>query len=56
MMVHPGDADWPQEEEWETLNRTVGGRQLRGVPLTEASCYWTNVGTTSEACVTVQRA
>lgn len=50
----PGDADWPQEEEWETLNRTVGGRLIRGVPLAEASCYSTNVSAKSEVCVTVQ--
>jgi hypothetical protein len=29
----PGDVDWPQEEEWETLNRTIGCRLLRGVLL-----------------------
>lgn len=51
----PGDPDWPQEEEWETLNRTVGGRLIRGVPLAEASCYSINVSATSEACVKVQR-
>lgn len=51
----PGDADWPQEEEWETLNRTVGGRLIRGVPLAEPSCYSTNVSATSDACGTVQR-
>ncbi|PSN68404.1 FAD-binding domain-containing protein [Corynespora cassiicola Philippines] len=51
----PGDVDWPQEKEWETLNRTVGGRLIRGIPLAEASCYSTNVSARSEGCVTVQR-
>ena len=51
----PEDADWPQAEEWETLNRTVGGRLIRGVPLAEPACYSTNVSATSEACRTVQR-
>jgi hypothetical protein len=50
----PGDADWPQEEEWNTLNRTVGGRLIRGVPLAQPACYSTNISATSEACGKVQ--
>ncbi|KAI1357675.1 FAD/FMN-containing isoamyl alcohol oxidase-like protein MreA [Xylaria arbuscula] len=29
----PGDAGWPKENDWQHLNRTVGGRLIRGVPL-----------------------
>ncbi|PVH96640.1 FAD-binding domain-containing protein [Periconia macrospinosa] len=53
--VLPGDADWPQDEEWETLNRTVGGRLIRGAPLAETPCYSSNFSATSEGCFTIQR-
>lgn len=52
--VLPGDADYPLDEEWEKLNRTVGGRLIRGVPLAEESCYSTNVSATSAGCAKVQ--
>ncbi|KAI1812807.1 FAD/FMN-containing isoamyl alcohol oxidase-like protein MreA [Poronia punctata] len=29
----PGDPEWPNREAWSTLNDTVGGRLIRGVPL-----------------------
>ena len=52
--VLPGDADWPREEEWQTLNRAVDGSLIRGVPLAEPACYSTDVSAKSEACGTVQ--
>ncbi|CAG8961380.1 hypothetical protein HYFRA_00013327 [Hymenoscyphus fraxineus] len=36
--VFPGDTDWPSENSWDVLNRTVGGALIRTVPLA-ASCY-----------------
>lgn len=38
----PGDAEWPTEKEWQALNRTVGDRLIRGVPLAQA-CYQPNL-------------
>ncbi|KAI1088289.1 FAD-binding domain-containing protein [Rostrohypoxylon terebratum] len=29
----PGDANWPSQDEWTTLNDTVGGRLIATVPL-----------------------
>jgi hypothetical protein len=29
----PGDLGWPGEADWNTLNRTVGGRLVEGLPL-----------------------
>ncbi|KAI1146821.1 FAD/FMN-containing isoamyl alcohol oxidase-like protein MreA [Nemania diffusa] len=29
----PNDAGWPNENAWQQLNRTVGGKLIRGVPL-----------------------
>ncbi|KAI1453920.1 FAD-binding domain-containing protein [Annulohypoxylon moriforme] len=29
----PGDANWPSEDEWTTLNNTVGGRLIATIPL-----------------------
>ncbi|OTA64297.1 hypothetical protein K449DRAFT_381253 [Hypoxylon sp. EC38] len=37
----PGDAGWPGLEEWNTLNSTVGGRLIQGVPLAQ-SCFEPN--------------
>lgn len=34
----PGDAEYPSNTEWDTLNTTVGGRLLRGTPVAEV-CY-----------------
>ncbi|KAI0388906.1 FAD/FMN-containing isoamyl alcohol oxidase-like protein MreA [Xylariaceae sp. FL0594] len=34
----PGDPEWPDEKAWASLNRTVGGRLIRGVPLGQP-CY-----------------
>ncbi|KAK3313626.1 hypothetical protein B0H66DRAFT_357482 [Apodospora peruviana] len=34
----PGDREYPHEAEWNALNRTVGGRLIRGVPVA-AVCY-----------------
>jgi len=29
----PGDADWPSEKEWATLNKTVSGRLVATTPI-----------------------
>lgn len=29
----PGDAAWPTQQEWASLNTTVGGRLIATVPL-----------------------
>ncbi|KAL7803489.1 FAD binding domain-containing protein [Trichoderma aethiopicum] len=34
----PGDCEWPKDDEWQTLNATVGGRLISGKPLAQ-SCY-----------------
>lgn len=34
----PGDADWPSDEAWNTLNYTLGGVLIKTVPLARA-CY-----------------
>ncbi|KAK2604071.1 hypothetical protein N8I77_007030 [Diaporthe amygdali] len=47
----PGDPEWPSDRDWATLNRTVGGNLIRGVPLAQP-CY----GVTANAaeCSTIQ--
>ena len=47
----PGDSHWPTEEEWSQLNRTIGGRLIRGVPLAQ-SCH--SPGLEKAACTKVQ--
>ncbi|KAM7188884.1 hypothetical protein V8F20_010393 [Naviculisporaceae sp. PSN 640] len=37
----PGDREWPGKPEWDALNRTVGGRLLRGTPVASV-CYGPN--------------
>lgn len=29
----PGDNAWPSTAQWNALNRTIGGKLIRGVPL-----------------------
>ncbi|KAL4994334.1 hypothetical protein BDV10DRAFT_189141 [Aspergillus recurvatus] len=31
----PGDPEWPTDTDWRLLNQTVGGRLIRGVPLSQ---------------------
>lgn len=38
----PGDAAWPTDKDWQVLNRTIGGRLIRGSPLA-MSCYEPNI-------------
>lgn len=47
----PGDRDWPSNDAWSELNRTVGGRLMRGQPLAQV-CHGAtlNVG----ACTALQ--
>ncbi|OTA99520.1 hypothetical protein M426DRAFT_67659 [Hypoxylon sp. CI-4A] len=37
----PGDAGWPVSDDWNTLNSTVSGRLIQGVPLAQ-SCFEPN--------------
>jgi hypothetical protein len=29
----PGDPDWPSQQQWASLNKTVGGKLIKTVPL-----------------------
>ncbi|KAI1410467.1 FAD-binding domain-containing protein [Hypoxylon sp. FL1857] len=35
---YPGSANWPLEEEWSRLNRSLGGALVQGIP-PAAACY-----------------
>lgn len=37
----PTDTQWPSDAQWNTLNKTVGGRLIRGVSLAQP-CYGPN--------------
>ncbi|KAK3381106.1 FAD binding domain-containing protein [Podospora didyma] len=41
---YPGDSCWPSNNEWASLNRTVGGRLVRAIP-PGAVCYDSFEGT-----------
>jgi hypothetical protein len=43
----PSDPDWPSVEDWNTLNTTVGGALIQGVPLAQV-CH--NEPVDEEAC------
>ncbi|KAJ8125901.1 hypothetical protein O1611_g7739 [Lasiodiplodia mahajangana] len=49
----PGDYGWPSEREWNQLNRTTGGRLIRGTPLAEP-CHRKGSGFASNVCMTIQ--
>ena len=38
----PGDAWWPSNQEWSSLNDTIGGRLIAGKPLAQV-CYAPNL-------------
>ena len=38
----PTDAGWPGDADWSSLNDTVNGRLIRGIPLAQ-SCYKPNL-------------
>ncbi len=40
---YPGDSCWPSNNDWTSLNRTVGGRLVRAIP-PGAVCYDTFEG------------
>ncbi|KAH6855497.1 hypothetical protein B0I37DRAFT_442329 [Chaetomium sp. MPI-CAGE-AT-0009] len=48
----PGDAGWPSDSKWDALNKTVGGRLIRGVPIGQP-CYGSSPD--ASACSEVQR-
>lgn len=43
----PGDKAWPNQNTWNELNRTVGGRLIAGKPLAQP-CYGSDI-TASDA-------
>lgn len=47
----PGDVGWPRGEDWNKLNRTIGGRLIRGSPLAQP-CYPPTLNHT--ACTDIQ--
>lgn len=44
----PEDAEWPSASTWRSLNETVGGNLLLGVPLAQP-CY-SNVTSSGQSC------
>ncbi|KAK3985844.1 FAD-binding domain-protein [Cladorrhinum sp. PSN332] len=49
----PGDAAYPSETTWGRLNKTVGGRLVRGEPLAAHICY--GVTANAAACAELQQ-
>lgn len=47
----PTDPEWPSDAQWNTLNKTVGERLIRGVPLARP-CYGPNIDSATCAVVT----
>lgn len=47
----PGDSAWPSQEKWQALNRTLGGKLIRGVPMADV-CYQAALDAT--ACSNLQ--
>ncbi|KAI1383023.1 FAD-binding domain-containing protein [Hypoxylon trugodes] len=57
----PGDADWPDPNAWDTLNRTVGGNLIATTPISSVCHHSSSLGTTGsisdydkEACDTLR--
>jgi hypothetical protein len=48
----PGDANYPSVEDWKSLNSSIGGRLIQGVPLAQI-CY--GGGRNSTACSDLKR-
>ncbi|KAK4223157.1 hypothetical protein QBC38DRAFT_488250 [Podospora fimiseda] len=49
----PGDSEYPSEATWSRLNRTVGGRLIRGEPLASSVCY--GITANAAACAALQQ-
>ncbi|KAI0202674.1 FAD binding domain-containing protein [Astrocystis sublimbata] len=47
----PGDAGWPSDRQWKTLNASVGGRLIAGKPAAEV-CY--GAGADNTACAALR--
>jgi len=47
----PEDPEWPNEQDWATLNKTVGGNLIKGLPLAQP-CYGAEANETE--CLKVQ--
>ncbi|KAK8108439.1 FAD binding domain protein [Apiospora sp. TS-2023a] len=53
--VLPGDADWPTPQDWQDLNKTVGGRLIESVPR-ESVCHDAPYNRyDAEACAELQK-
>ena len=49
----PGDARWPNDEEWNKLNKTVKGRLRLGKPLGQ-TCYTPSIDFSRNECSQVR--
>jgi hypothetical protein len=47
----PGDPEWPNDQDWAALNKTVGGNLIKGVPLAQP-CYGDEANKTE--CLKIQ--
>jgi hypothetical protein len=45
----PGDPEWPTDDEWSRLNKTLGGALLKPFPPASV-CYTTSPNFNAEAC------
>ena len=43
----PSDPDWPSEQQWASLNKTVGGRLIATVPI-GSPCYHSTYDVTAQ--------
>ncbi|KAF5026932.1 hypothetical protein F66182_962 [Fusarium sp. NRRL 66182] len=49
----PGDAAWPTRQDWNRLNKTIGGRLMLGTPLA-APCHRPTLDLGRDTCVQVR--
>lgn len=47
----PEDPEWPSDQDWATLNKTVDGNLIKGVPLAQP-CYGAEANETE--CLKIQ--
>jgi hypothetical protein len=47
----PGDPEWPSDQDWAILNKTVGGNLIKGVPVAQP-CYGVEANKTE--CLQIQ--
>ncbi|KAI1424147.1 FAD-binding domain-containing protein [Xylaria sp. FL1777] len=49
----PGDTQWPSDAKWISLNKSTGGKLIRGNPLAEP-CYLSEVSFASDVCTGIR--